>query len=61
MVKATPQRKAAFYRATARSLEDIADNLSDARRRMKLLELADGFEEYADGIERASADTMILH
>jgi hypothetical protein len=59
MVEGTPQRRTAFYRAVARSLEDIADNHSDARRRAQLQSVADGFERYADRIEQAFADVTV--
>jgi len=61
MVEETPQRKAAFYRAVARSLEDMAENRSDSHRRARVLAVADGFERYADRVEHGFADSMTVN
>jgi hypothetical protein len=59
MAEGTPQRRTAFFRAVARSLEDIADTDLDPRRRAQLQSVADGFERYADRIEQAFTELPV--
>jgi hypothetical protein len=54
----TPQSRAEHFRSVAENLRTIASTKLryDIRRRDQLLALADGFERFAERLERQAAD-----